>query len=184
MAAFQQREPQLLASNGGPLYLSAHFVRDFLKHQFNWVTRKGTGDSQHLPANWRRLVDDMNMQAALLVFAKGVPPELFYSMDETFDFFAPMAGSTTLSKQGGKQLIYEGKTDLNTPGGKLKHVKAWQPLAARVAADAAGHNVTATPSHWATEDNHMQLFERVLLPDYKRTCVARGYDLDKLLVAR
>ncbi|MGQ3192894.1 hypothetical protein, partial [Neoaquamicrobium sediminum] len=63
------------------------------------------------------------------------------------------------------QLIYEGKTDLSTPGGKPKHVKAWQPLAARVAADAAGHDVTATPSHWATEDSHKQLFERVLLPD-------------------
>ncbi|KAJ9509508.1 hypothetical protein QJQ45_001946 [Haematococcus lacustris] len=208
----KQREPQLLASNGGPLHLSAHFVRDFLEHQLNWVTRKGTGDSQHLPANYQSLVDDMNMRAALLVFAKGVPPELFYSMDETFVFFAPMAGSTTLAKQGSKQvyvaaseqkkgitvcltvkasghvlpmqLIYEGKTDLSTPGGKPKHVKAWQPLAARVAADAAGHDVTATPSHWATEDSHKQLFERVLLPDYKRTCVARGYDLDVLPVAR
>ncbi|KAJ9511411.1 hypothetical protein QJQ45_029919 [Haematococcus lacustris] len=212
MAIIQQREPQLLASNGGLLYLSAHFVRDFLENQLNWVTRKGTGDSQHLPANWQRLVDDMNMRAALLVFAKGVPPELFYSMDETFVFFAPMAGSTTLAEQGSKQvyvaaseqkkgitvcltvkasrhvlpmqLIYEGKTDLSTPGGKPKHVKAWQPLPARVAADAAGHDVTATPSHWATEDSHKQLFERVLLPDYKRTCAARGYDLDGLPVAR
>ncbi|KAL6759666.1 hypothetical protein V8C86DRAFT_2570690 [Haematococcus lacustris] len=39
MAVIQQREPQLLASNGGPLHLSAHFVRDFLEHQLNWVTR-------------------------------------------------------------------------------------------------------------------------------------------------
>ncbi|KAL6746254.1 hypothetical protein V8C86DRAFT_3207629 [Haematococcus lacustris] len=51
-----------------------------------------------------RLVDDMNMRATLLVFAKGVPPELFYSMDETFVFFAPMAGSTTLAEQGSKQV--------------------------------------------------------------------------------
>ncbi|KAJ9527130.1 hypothetical protein QJQ45_025180, partial [Haematococcus lacustris] len=194
LAVIQQREPHLLSSNGGALRLSAQYVRDFLEHQLNWVTRRSTGDSQHLPVNYTQLVEDMDLRAALIVYAKRIPPELFYSMDETFVFFAPMAGSTTLAEEGSKQvfvaateqkkgltvcltvkasghvlplqLIYEGKTDLSTPGGKPKNARAWQPLPARVAADAAGHDVTATPSHWATEDSHKQHFERVILLDY------------------
>ncbi|GFH32369.1 uncharacterized protein HaLaN_31579 [Haematococcus lacustris] len=154
----------------------------------------------------------MNLRAALIVYAKRIPPVLFYSMDETFVFFAPMAGSTTLAEEGSKQvfvaateqkkgltvcltvkasghvlplqLIYEGKTDLSTPGGKPKNARAWQPLPARVAADAAGHDVTATPSHWATEDSHKQHFERVILLDYKRTCTELGHNLDELPVAQ
>ncbi|KAJ9507369.1 hypothetical protein QJQ45_006342 [Haematococcus lacustris] len=82
------------------------------------------------------------------------------------------------------QLIYEGKTDLNTPGGKPKIAKSWQPLPARVAADAAGHDVTATPSHWATEDSHKKHFERVILLDYKRSCTELGHNLDELPVAQ
>ncbi|MGQ3285630.1 hypothetical protein [Bosea sp. (in: a-proteobacteria)] len=37
LAVIQQREPHLLSSNGGALRLSAHFVRDLLENQLNWV---------------------------------------------------------------------------------------------------------------------------------------------------
>lgn len=143
----------------------------------------------------------MNLRIAFTVIAYGVTVDFMYSMNETFVFFVPMGSSTTLEVEGSSdikaaggedkrgatcaytikptgyslpmQIIYGGKTDLATPGGKptsAKALKTWVPLPARQRVDAAGHDVTATESHWMTEDSYKRYIEKIIIPEYEATC--------------
>lgn len=71
------------------------------------------------------------------------------------------------------QLIYEGKTDLSTPGGQNKS-KTKDKLPAREQADRQGHDVTFSETHWMVPRTYIGWFEKIVLPDIKATCERLG----------
>eukprot|EP00955_Chlamydomonas_euryale_P047608 353732-Chlamydomonas_euryale.AAC.3 len=68
------------------------------------ANRKATCDTSKTPPNWEELVGDMNAHSAVTIEAKGVEPELFYSMDETFAWFVPLGGACTCGQRGAKSV--------------------------------------------------------------------------------
>lgn len=101
-AVLQQRHPDILFENGGPLKLSYNMCKAFVDRHLNWTLRKSTTAAQKVPANWVTQVDDMTKRLAVTVFEGAIPKELLFSMDETFCFFVPMGHATTLHERGAK----------------------------------------------------------------------------------
>lgn len=101
-SVLQERHPDILFENGGPLKLSHWFCKAFVSKHLNWTLRKATTAAQKVPQNWQQLVLDMNKRLACIVFEGAIPPSLLFSMDETFSFFVPMGHSTTLAERGSR----------------------------------------------------------------------------------
>lgn len=141
---------------------------------------------------------------AYSVYMHDIPPDLMYSMDETFFYFVPMGGARTYDqigalsvpvigaedKRGGTvlltckatgemvpfQAIYGGKTPLSEPGGKAKDGSCKDTVGARfrAEAEAAGHRVTHSHSHWCVEDTYKEFVTTVIVPDYLAVCKRLG----------
>lgn len=101
-AVLQQRHPEILSDNGGPLKVSKWFCKSFVRKHLNWSFRRATTAAQKLPENWEKQVDDMVKRLGVVVFEGQVPKELLFSMDETFSFFVPMGHTSTLAPRGSK----------------------------------------------------------------------------------
>ena len=177
-SVLEERVPALLESNGGPSKVSESWVRRWLYTKLKWVHRRFTADSQHLPPDYKTKIRDMNYRIAVHVLAFRIPKALCYSADESFQELVCAATDTfekegskrvkgagnedkqgitlmvTLKADGSiacMMVIYGGTTQRSTPGHKplgRKALAGWTPLPARVEADAAGHVLTATDTHW------------------------------------
>ena len=187
-----QRFPACFEPRLQPVHVQSHLA---------FTCRRVTSDSQHLPANWRELVRDMNLRIAFTVMAFNIPPSLLISFDESPINFSPASG-TTLAVEGSKevkaagsedkractvvlactaagdllpfQIIFNGESEQSTPGYKPKSaaaLKNWQPLPARAAADAGGHDTTATKTHWCTVESLKRYITKVAYPYYVQLCL-------------
>lgn len=101
----QVRRPELLKANGGPLSFSYPTVRRFLIQDMGWTLRQATGAAQKAPDNWEGIVEDHHLRMASKVYAKSIPPELVFSMDETFVWLIPMGNATTFHKKGDSEVL-------------------------------------------------------------------------------
>ena len=73
------------------------------------------------------------------------------------------------------QIIFNGESEQSTPGYKPKSaaaLKNWQPLPARAAADAGGHDTTATKTHWCTVESLKRYITKVAYPYYVQRCAS------------
>ena len=101
-AVLQQRHPEILKENGGPLKMCKWFCKSFVRRYLNWSFRRATTAAQKVPGDWEKQVEDMVKRLGIVVFEGMVPKELLFSMDETFSFFVPMGNTTTLAVRGSK----------------------------------------------------------------------------------
>lgn len=67
--------------------------------------------AQKMPRNYQTLVLNMNLRAAYCVFEGNIPPQLFYSMDETGYHLLPMNGSYTFEVKGSRHVPILGADD-------------------------------------------------------------------------
>eukprot|EP00955_Chlamydomonas_euryale_P075682 362407-Chlamydomonas_euryale.AAC.1 len=85
IAAMERHAPHMLAANGEIFSFGEwHAYTTLAKRCHVHADRKAKCDTYKRPPNWEELVGDMNARIAVTIVAKGVKPELFYSMDETF----------------------------------------------------------------------------------------------------
>jgi hypothetical protein len=70
ISVIEARVPALLATNGGSFHVSPSWVASFVYNKLKWVRRCITSDSQHLPPDYEKIVEDFNLCFAFLCFDK------------------------------------------------------------------------------------------------------------------
>eukprot|EP00955_Chlamydomonas_euryale_P077418 362936-Chlamydomonas_euryale.AAC.8 len=138
-----------------------------------------TGKQNATYPNWEELVGDMNASIAVTIVAKGVKPELFYSMDDIFTrtYEERGAKSVTVSDElrgatiaftikltdeiVAMMVIHAGATQASTPGRERQVSDDAKRICAY--ADAAGHVMTVSADPCMTKGTYKQGIEEIML---------------------
>jgi hypothetical protein len=80
----RMRNPNLRNYNNKTGFrVGLHWTRDFLKTNLNWNLRKATGVARKLPSDWELKDLQMAQNAAYLVRAHSITPEMMVNTDQT-----------------------------------------------------------------------------------------------------